>query len=80
MRIFQSDIADLETIARLALKQTNHDPFTREHDGSDDALASARIAEVMADYRIRRHEKQRLVDLLPGCESAQGKALSPHQP
>ena len=27
--------------------------FAREDDGSEDALASATIAEVMADYRIR---------------------------
>ena len=52
MRIFQSKIADLETIARL-MGNSESRYFTREHDGSDDALASARIAEVMADYRIR---------------------------
>ncbi len=52
MRIFQSNIADLETIARL-MENSESRYFTREHDGSDDALASARIAEVMADYRIR---------------------------
>ena len=52
MRIFQSNIADLETVAR-PMENSESRYFTREHDGSDDALTSARIAEVMADYRIR---------------------------
>ena len=52
MRIFQSNIADLETIARL-MENSESRYFTREHDGSEDALASARIADVMAGYRIR---------------------------
>ena len=52
MRIFQSNITDLETIARM-MENSETRYFTREHDGSEDALASAKIADVMADYRIR---------------------------
>ena len=52
MRIFQSNITDLETIARI-MENSETRYFAREDDGSEDALASATIAEVMADYRIR---------------------------
>ena len=52
MRIFQSNIADLEAIPRM-MENSEARYFAREHDGSEDVLASARIAEVMADYGIR---------------------------
>ena len=52
MRIFQSNITDLETIARV-MENSETRYFARGHDGSEDALASARIAEVVADFRIR---------------------------
>ena len=52
MRIFQSNIADLEAVARM-MNNSEARYFTREHDGSEEALASARIAEVMANYGIR---------------------------
>ena len=52
MRIFQSNITDLETIART-MENSDAPYSTREHDGSEDALASANIADVMAGYRIR---------------------------
>ena len=52
MRIFQSSIIDLETIARM-MENSEARYFAREHDGSEDAQASARVADVMADFRIR---------------------------
>ena len=52
MRIFQSHITDLETIARM-METIEARYFTRDQDGSEDAQASARVAEVMADYNIR---------------------------
>ena len=52
MRIFQSHIIDLEVIARM-MENSEARYFAREHDDSEDALASERIADVMAEYRIR---------------------------
>ena len=52
MRIFQSNITDLEAIVRV-MESTETRYFTREDDGSEDAQVSARIARVMADYKIR---------------------------
>ena len=78
MRIFQSNITDLETIARM-MENSETRYFAREHDDSEDAVASAKIADVMADWQNSRDDLQRLVDLLPRCESAQFKALSPRQ-
>ena len=52
MRIFQSNIADLEVIART-MENSEARYFAKEADGSEHALASGRIADVMADYRIR---------------------------
>ena len=52
MRIFQSNITDLEVIARM-MEDSKSRYFAREDDGSEDARASARIAKVMADYKIR---------------------------
>lgn len=52
MRIFQSNIMDLEVIARM-MESSEAQYFTREDDGSEDALACGRIADVMSDYRIR---------------------------
>lgn len=52
MRIFQSNITDLETISRM-MENSETGYFARQNDGSEDALASAKVAEVMADYRIR---------------------------
>ena len=52
MRIFQSHITDLEVIARM-MENSKGGYFTREHDGSEETLASERIADVMAEYRIR---------------------------
>ena len=52
MRIFQSNITDLEVIARM-MEDSESRYFAREDDGSEDARASARIAKVMADYKIR---------------------------
>ena len=52
MRIFQSNITDLEAIVRM-MEDSEARYFAREDDGSEDARASVRIAKVMADYRIR---------------------------
>ena len=52
MRIFQSNIVDLETIVRM-MENSDSQYFTREHDGTEDTLASAKIADVMAEYRIQ---------------------------
>ena len=52
MRIFQSNITDLETIARM-MENSEARYFTREHDDSEDAVASANIADLMAHHRIR---------------------------
>ena len=52
MRIFQSHITDLEVIARM-MENSEARYFAREHDDSEDAFASERIADVMADYRLR---------------------------
>ena len=50
MRIFQSNVTDLEVIVRM-MEKTEARYFARDDDGSEDARASARIAKVMADYR-----------------------------
>ena len=52
MHIFQSSITDLELIARM-MESSESRYFTKEHDGSEFTLATARIADVMSDYRIR---------------------------
>ena len=52
MRIFQSNITDLEVIACM-MKNSEALYFTRADDGSEDAQASTRIAKVMAKYSIR---------------------------
>ena len=52
MRIFQSNITDLEVIVRM-MENSETGYSTRDDDGSEDAMASARIAKIMADYRIR---------------------------
>ena len=52
MRIFQSNITDLEAMV-LMMETSETRYFAREDDGSEDAQASARIARVMADYKIR---------------------------
>ena len=52
MRIFQSNISDLETIGRM-MDNSETRYFAREHDGSEDALASANVADVMEKHRIR---------------------------
>ena len=52
MRIFQSNIADLELIVQM-MENSEARYFAREHDDSDDARASARIAKIMADLRIQ---------------------------
>ena len=52
MRIFQSNITDLEVIVRLMEKSEAH-YFTLDDNGSEDTQACARIAKVMATYRIR---------------------------
>ena len=52
MRIFQSNITDLEAIVRM-MENSEARYFAREDDCSEDARASARIADMMAVYRIR---------------------------
>ena len=52
MRIFQSNITDLETIVRM-MENIETRYFAHEDDDSEDARASARIAKVMADYKIQ---------------------------
>ena len=52
MRIFQSNITDLETIVRM-MDNSEARYFARNDDGSEDARASARIAKVMANFRIQ---------------------------
>ena len=52
MGIFQSNITDLETISRV-MENSETRYFAREGDESEDALASAKVAQLMADYRIR---------------------------
>ena len=52
MRIFQSNVTDLEVMVRM-MEKTEARYFARDDDGSEDARASTRIAKVMADYRIR---------------------------
>ncbi len=74
MRIFQSYIVDLETIARM-MENSEERYFAREHDGSSDAKASAKIAEVMADYRIREMIYN---DWLISCRDASRRDRKPY--
>ena len=73
MRIFQSNITDLETIARM-MENSETRYFAREDDGSEDALASATIAEVMADYRIREIYNGWLIS----CRDANRRSTKPY--
>ena len=52
MRIFQSNITDLETVVR-EMENGKSGYFVREHDGSENSSASAKVADVMANYGIR---------------------------
>lgn len=52
MRIFQSNIADLEVIVRM-MENSEARYMTRDDDDSEDSRASGRVAKVMADYRIQ---------------------------
>ena len=52
MRIFQSNIHDLEVIAGM-MENSEAGYFTRDDDESEDARASRSVAKVMADYRIQ---------------------------
>ena len=51
-RIFQSHVTDLELIVR-DMESRDTGSFAREADGSQEADAAGRIAQVMADYRIQ---------------------------
>ena len=78
MRIFQSNIIDLEAIVNM-MEKSEARYFAREDDDSEEARASARIAKVMAEYRIREMIYRGWLIICRNAHRRNAKALSPHQ-
>ena len=74
MRIFQSNITDLEVIVRL-MEKSEAQYFTLDDDSTEDVRACARIAKVMADYRIRDMMYR---GWLISCRNAHPRNASPY--
>jgi len=74
MRIFQSNILDLEVLVS-ELENSEARYFARADDGSEVAQAGARIAKLMADYRIR---DMIYSGWLISCRDAHRRTTSPY--